>query len=303
MIGKAVIIGIVFVAIFLVVIVPNTHIPIGLGPIYDIPSTVTNQINDKVEEHNDEVDRKEFLNSLKKQNLSNLDLSEKNIEGHDFSGKNLSDTNFEYANLEGSDFRGANLSDTNFESANLEGSDFRGANLSDTNFESANLRGSDFSNTDIRKVESFRNTKMSLINFQGSNFSGMTIFDRCGGCDFSNANMRNIGISGGKIIGSDFSNTNLSGAKLSYVYIHEGDFSNTNLKNSILTDVLFNTDISDIDLSGAKLLGISLHDSNKMQNSIRDSKVMQSLSCDIKWKMNTGKTPIGQLHFPIFGTC
>jgi hypothetical protein len=40
-----------------------------------------------------------------------------------------------------------------------------------------------------------------------------------------------------------------------------------------------------------------------MQNSIRDSKVMQSLSCDIKWKMNTGKTPIGQLHFPIFGTC
>ena len=283
MIGKAVIIGIVFVAIFLVVIVPNTHIPIGLGPIYDIPSTVTNQINDKVEEHNDEVDRKEFLNSLKKQNLSNLDLSEKNIEGYDFSGENLSDTNFEYANL--------------------EGSDFRGANLSDTNFESANLRGSDFSNTDIRKVESFRNTKMSLINFQGSNFSGMTIFDRCGGCDFSNANMRNIGISGGKIIGSDFSNTNLSGAKLSYVYIHEGDFSNTNLKNSILTDVLFNTDISDIDLSGAKLLGISLHDSNKMQNSIRDSKVMQSLSCDIKWKMNTGKTPIGQLHFPIFGTC
>ena len=283
MIGKAVIIGIVFVAIFLVVIVPNTHIPIGLGPIYDIPSTVTNQINDKVEEHNDEVDRKEFLNSLKKQNLSNLDLSEKNIEGYDFSGKNLSDTNFEYANL--------------------EGSDFRGANLSDTNFESANLRGSDFSNTDIRKVESFRNTKMSLINFQGSNFSGMTIFDRCGGCDFSNANMQNIGISGGKIIGSDFSNTNLSGAKLSYVYIHEGDFSNTNLKNSILTDVLFNTDISDIDLSGAKLLGISLHDSNKMQNSIRDSKVMQSLSCDIKWKMNTGKTPIGQLHFPIFGTC
>ena len=283
MIGKAVIIGIVFVAIFLIVIVPNTHIPIGLGPIYDIPSTVTNQINDKVEEHNDEVDRKEFLNSLKKQNLSNLDLSEKNIEGYDFSGKNLSDTNFEYANL--------------------EGSDFRGANLSDTNFESANLRGSDFSNTDIRKVESFRNTKMSLINFQGSNFSGMTIFDRCGGCDFSNANMQNIGISGGKIIGSDFSNTNLSGAKLSYVYIHEGDFSNTNLKNSILTDVLFNTDISDIDLSGAKLLGISLHDSNKMQNSIRDSKVMQSLSCDIKWKMNTGKTPIGQLHFPIFGTC
>jgi len=283
LIGKAVIIGIVFVAIFLIVIVPNTHIPIGLGPIYDIPSTVTNQINDKVEEHNDEVDRKEFLNSLKKQNLSNLDLSEKNIEGYDFSGKNLSDTNFEYANL--------------------EGSDFRGANLSDTNFESANLRGSDFSNTDIRKVESFRNTKMSLINFQGSNFSGMTIFDRCGGCDFSNANMQNIGISGGKIIGSDFSNTNLSGAKLSYVYIHEGDFSNTNLKNSILTDVLFNTDISDIDLSGAKLLGISLHDSNKMQNSIRDSKVMQSLSCDIKWKMNTGKTPIGQLHFPIFGTC
>ena len=61
MIGKAVIIGIVFVAIFLVVIVPNTHIPIGLGPIYDIPSTVTNQINDKVEEHNDEVDLKEFL--------------------------------------------------------------------------------------------------------------------------------------------------------------------------------------------------------------------------------------------------
>ena len=74
MIGKAVIIGIVFVAIFLIVIVPNTHIPIGLGPIYDIPSTVTNQINDKVEEHNDEVDRKEFLNSLKKQKKVNLSI-------------------------------------------------------------------------------------------------------------------------------------------------------------------------------------------------------------------------------------
>ncbi len=107
----------------------------------------------------------------------------------------------------------------------------------------------------------------------------------CGGCDFSNANLRGRDFRDQNLTGSDFSNTNLSGARFDHSNVSGANFSNANLRDVSFTGAnlsgcnLENANLDGVNFDGADLTGCSI-DIKKL--SPRQAKVFltRCTGCD-----------------------
>ncbi len=82
--------------------------------------------------------------------LSNIDLSERELSGFSFAGKDLTSANLSESNLRGANFSGATLSNAKFIEADLARAIFSQATLDDTSFAFAEITEAIF--TDARSV-------------------------------------------------------------------------------------------------------------------------------------------------------
>jgi len=136
-------------------------------------------------------------------NLSNTDLSGKNLAGFDLS----------YADL-----RKANLTQTNLAGANLEGADLRGACLNSANLRMANLEKADLKDS-LCNAAIFINAHLEKTNFwNGSLEMAIMIKAKLNRAIFINAKMR-----GANLIEADINGAIFSEADLQNVHFNNED--------------------------------------------------------------------------------
>ncbi|MEZ4536210.1 MAG: pentapeptide repeat-containing protein [Cyanobacteriota/Melainabacteria group bacterium] len=230
--------------------------------------------------------------SLRGVHLDNVDLSNLNLEGADFTGArflsvllvstNLKNANFlharlsrcraQYANLENCDF-----SDCNFQQVTLEKSRLAGCKFQESQFFDAILNGADFAGAKFVKV-AFRNSQLLNTAFadtsmEQSNFNNSP----CGGADFSEATMNRVAfykskISNARFIGANLNNVSFEscfGANVSfnattadYLRFNKSRFTSSDFKKSkLITFFSSGSDFTDSNFSEAEISRMSLHKS------------------------------------------
>jgi uncharacterized protein YjbI with pentapeptide repeats len=142
--------------------------------------------------------------NLKTVELSETDLSSRNLADIDLSGVDLFRTNLQHANLKKSDLNGAELTEANLQSAAMYKCNLRGAVLQEADLSSADLTECD-----------------------------------CTGADFRGANLRHSNLTASKLCDADFTSADLTGAKLCDADITSANFRAANFSETDLTRVKF----------------------------------------------------------------
>jgi uncharacterized protein YjbI with pentapeptide repeats len=146
--------------------------------------------------------------------LSNCDLSGRNMEGVDLSHANLS---------------GANLDNASLFTTNLIGTIFDHASLRNTNLEDGYAPGASFIDADLRGAYLYFAT-LSDANLSGVNLSDtwLSFFS------LARSNLQNADLSGSSLDGVDMQDTDLRGADLSLTVLLYVTLSNADLRNANL---------------------------------------------------------------------
>ena len=158
----------------------------------------------------------------------NLDLSNLDLTGIDFSYATLNNVDFSNSTLEFADFTGANIDDVDFTNAEMAYAILVGADIYNPDFENADLTGVDFSS--IHEMTglfySYRYTVSSYI----SSYTG------CGGGIYSGYitgyvnNFRSVPIS--------FENATLNGANFGQSLLFTSDFTNASANHANFDDTM-----------------------------------------------------------------
>jgi hypothetical protein len=146
--------------------------------------------------------------------LTNCDLSGRNMEGVDLSNANLT---------------GANLDDASLFTTNLVAATFDNASLRNTIMEDAYAPGGSFINAD------FRGADLYFATFRDGNLSGAILSDMwLNSIDLPGAIAQNANFSGSNMRFMDMRDTDLRGADLSFTYLLYVSMSNADLRNANL---------------------------------------------------------------------
>jgi uncharacterized protein YjbI with pentapeptide repeats len=94
-----------------------------------------------------------IINGMKRDQLSDGDFQNLNLEEIRLNGANMSRSNFTATSFDNAQLRGVNLSDAILRGANLRSADLTGANLTGADLRGADLRGTDLSNTNLSEVK------------------------------------------------------------------------------------------------------------------------------------------------------
>lgn len=204
--------------------------------------------------------------------LTNIDLSGKDLHGEFLVGADLSEKD-----LSGTILAGANLVDANLSGQNLSDKDLSGTILMDANLANATLSGVDLSGMDLTGVN-LHNVDLSGHDLSGTILNGAYLI----GVDFSNVDLSETDMESAIFGFVKLSNTNLKGANLLGAYLEQVDMSNldlsgingqhlvihsSNFQNSIFTNAVFNNAIVDggnflnADFTGANIRGTVFNDS------------------------------------------
>ncbi len=127
-------------------------------------------------------------NRIRTKDLSEIDLSHRELIGIDLRGFTLTKTNLEYANLTGAILRGLTFASTNCVYTRFIGADLKGANLSFGYFTSADFRGADLRGARIA------DGLCSESNFTGADLRGAMLGTEHYDSDFRGADLRGIEI-------------------------------------------------------------------------------------------------------------
>jgi len=87
------------------------------------------------------LDNPDVVPNLMAADLSEMDLTDVNLEGAKLIGVNLSEADLTNANLSGAQMQGANLKEANIKGTSFIGADLRGAVLSEATISKANFKG------------------------------------------------------------------------------------------------------------------------------------------------------------------
>lgn len=103
--------------------------------------------------------------------LSDIDLSNRNLKGLDVSGSDLSDAILRNCNLNEGNFQNSNLTRAKLENTTIENASFDRANLSWTRFDLAKLKNSSFYKANMKETNlsgaDLRNTSLKGSIFIG----------------------------------------------------------------------------------------------------------------------------------------
>lgn len=167
-----------------------------------------NKLSSILEGHRDWVDSNRVRGQ--RAELSNADLTDRNLSEEILSDADLSGALLRRADLSGADLRGSDCSGVNFRDANLSE-----ALLLDADLPKANLQGTDMSaaklrDTDMQRAR-FWNTDLPGAELQNADLRGA----RLSGADMTEAKLQNAEIEGAKGMQIDqVRGANLSMAKL-----------------------------------------------------------------------------------------
>jgi uncharacterized protein YjbI with pentapeptide repeats len=146
--------------------------------------------------------------------LTNCDLSGREMEGVDLSNANLS---------------GANLDDASLFTTTLDDAIFDNASLRNTIMEDAHAHRASFINADMRGADLYF-TSFNNANLTGANLSNMWIHS----FDAPGAILQDVNFSGSEIRFVDWRNTNLTGADLSATFLTYVNVSGASFVNATL---------------------------------------------------------------------
>lgn len=166
----------------------------------------------------------EFINIQNCKDLSNIDLSNKNLEGLSFENMNLIGANFKSANLKNVTFDFANLNRANFSNAHLIDSSFNHTYLNVSNFKNADLSNTNLSDADLVWAD-LVNANLSWANLKWANLNM---------ADLSGANLSEANLSKANLRYTDLSEANLSEAKLIGANLNSANLYAANLRGANL---------------------------------------------------------------------
>ena len=196
--------------------------------------------------------------SLKRTDISGLNLRGRNLRQADFSGcvmrnMNLVGAVFQEACLYACDLSFSDLNQTNFIRADLRGVRIESANLTGADLEKADMRAGAIASDGIYVMP-------QPVSFRGANLSGARLVGTMAHqADFSDAIMANAQIQRADLRGARLINADLSGADLSGSQLGGASLINTILVGANLTGIRD----TDYDISSAvtdKNVGLSVNE-------------------------------------------
>lgn len=185
----------------------------------------------------------EFINVQNYKDLSNIDLSNQNLEGLSFENMNLIGANFKSAKLKNVTFDYANLNRANFSNAHLIDSSFNHTYLNVSNFKNADLSDANLSDADLVWADlgdaNLNGTNLKWANLNMADLSGTNLSD----ADLSKANLRcadlsKANLSEAKLIGANLNGANLYAANLRGTNLRGANLYAAALKHTKLDDVI-----------------------------------------------------------------
>jgi uncharacterized protein YjbI with pentapeptide repeats len=166
------------------------------------------------------------------EDLKTCDFSGSSMDNIKFEKCDLTDVNLSNKDLKGSEFRNCRLWATNF-----SGSDLSNANLSKaTGIGKSNFEGTILQGAVLKEVKLF-NKNLSQRNLRNTNFNRSLLKKvNFSGSDLQNASLRSADLSTANLSGADLSNANLSGANLTGADMRGANLTHTNLIQANLTN-------------------------------------------------------------------
>lgn len=214
-----------------------------------------------------------YVNPRRHLDLSEANLSKKNLEGILLRKANLFKVNLSGSSLVGANLREANLSRANLgevdlskadlREADLSGANLSQANLSQANLNRANLRNADLSKATILKAD-FREARLSKANLSEVDFRKSNLRE----ADISEAvlfkaNLRKANLSKANLIEATLGGANLYRANIREAQLREAKLFRAVLRKANLSEVdLRKSDLTGADLSDARLTGANLRGAN-----------------------------------------
>ena len=190
-------------------------------------------------------------------NLSQIDLSNKEFKGKDFSNCNLTD-----ANLKGSTF-----TECNFVNACLEGSSLEGSKLNDCNLENAKLqyvRGENITiNGSKEKLSNLQNAQFQKANLSLAQISFV---------DAKQSNWQAANLTKAKITGSDFTGANLNGISARALKIEQSKFIQASFDAAFMKGCeIIRSDLSESSMEFMNYVGSKIEDSTILDANLAHS--------------------------------
>ncbi len=185
--------------------------------------------------------------------LTEANLSQRNLRGYDLS----------VVRLCGANLAGADLQETDVAGSLLRNSILSGARLPLANFGNTELQESDLTNANLSLTVLF-DANLSQANLQGVN-GGQGRFRRANfsGANLSHADFHNADFSGGNLYRADLRQTMLVDVNFCGVNLSEAD-----LEKSTLKEVIFGgANLKDAKLSNCRFLGPCTIDHRTLQKS------------------------------------
>ena len=182
----------------------------------------------------------EFIFVQNHKDLSNIDLSNQNLEDLDFYKIDFTNANFKSANLKNVTFDFANLLRANFSNVRMVNSSFRYAYLSIANLDNTNLRNADLYAANLMEAD-LTGANLSVANLRdadltGANLSAANLRD----ANLNAANLDNTNLRGANLIGADLRGANLSATNLMEADLRGANLYAANLVDADLRDVIIN---------------------------------------------------------------
>tara|TARA_B100000953_G_scaffold218712_1_gene180910 strand:+ start:897 stop:2777 length:1881 start_codon:yes stop_codon:yes gene_type:complete len=210
-------------------------------------------------------------------NLSEIDLSSKDMSGRNLTGMILIGADLSDTNLVSADLSGKYLVDTILTGADLSNSNLTGADLSGKDLTGMILRGAGLTDVDLTGTVligvDLSDANLTGFDFYGKDLTGIILV----GADLSHANLYNFDLSG-----LDLSYANLSGQDLSAHDLTNVILTGANLSNSILPDnglskKNFQETIFDgVDLSGKDLSESDFDSASFVNTDMRNTTLKAS---------------------------
>lgn len=221
---------------------------------------------------------------LKNFDLTQLDLSGKNLRKVDFRGSILKSVNLAKANLQDAYLREVNLDRANLPKARLERADLLGAQLQGTNFQEAYLREAVFAKANLQGANLYKanleeailveaNLQVANLEFANLQWADLHLAD-LQKSDFICANLRGANLIASKILRTKFRHANLTQAKFQGLKFQpEKPYSDDLFPDQIFKriGVIESADFYGANLEGADFSGADLYDSDLSKANLRDA--------------------------------
>ncbi|AET95060.1 hypothetical protein BYI23_D015500 (plasmid) [Burkholderia sp. YI23] len=192
--------------------------------------------------------------------LDRIHLSDRNLQGADFTLAILIEVDLRRAHLEGAEFWGSQLYGVDLTDAHLDEANFRRARLVGETI----LSGAHFKKTNLKDAI----MPGISLRFAGIGNEADLGFTDLTGADLRDAHLENCALNAADLMGANLANAKLNGAYLKFADLRGADLHGADLQGANLND----TKLEGADFREAKLYGASFVDSDTALVDLRGAQ-------------------------------